>query len=97
MNPDFRHKGAMIFAILFMIIVTAPAVILSVDDNVDVTFFFGENEEEETENLKLLFETSSVDAEKVIVKTFNSNIDSYTFKNYSKPELNLIFPPPDFS
>lgn len=89
------HKIAMVFAIFFIVIVTAPTVIISMDDNVDVTYFFGENEGEE--NLKLLFEISVVDSEnQSLIKTIDDG-DGYTFKNYPVPHLNLISPPPEFN
>lgn len=93
MIKKFSHKIAMLFAIFFIAIVAAPTLIISMDDNVDVTFFFGENEEEE--NLKLLFEITTTDSENQILVKNSDNRDSYTFKNYPKPHLNLISPPPE--
>ena len=93
MIKKFSHKIAMLFAIFFIAIVAAPTLIISMDDNVDVTFFFGENEEEE--NLKLLFEITTTDSENQILAKTSDNTDSYTFKNYPKPHLNLISPPPE--
>lgn len=96
MNLINRHKLATFFALLFMIIITAPTVAISLDDNADVALFFGENEEEEKENLKILFDFASSDSDlqDVVKESFNN--DEYTFKTYSKPHLNLIFPPPDY-
>lgn len=93
MIKKFSHKIAMLFAIFFIAIVAAPTLIISMDDNVDVTFFFGENEEEE--NLKLLFEITTTDSENQILAKTSDNKDRYTFKNYPKPHLNLISPPPE--
>ena len=96
MNLSIRHKTATFFALLFMVIVSAPAVIMSIDDTIDVTFFYGENEEEEKENLKLLFDVTSLDSESQDINKASTDSDGYTFKKYSKPHLNLIFPPPDY-
>lgn len=92
-----RHKSAMCFAIFFMVIVTAPAVIISIDDTADITFFYGQNEEEEKDNFKLLFEIDLVNSENQTVSNSNDDSDRYRFKNYPKPYKNLISPPPDLT
>ncbi len=56
MYQKFRYRIAVFFAILFITIVSAPTIILSIDDSVDATIFLGENDEEEKENMKLLFD-----------------------------------------
>ena len=96
MQKTFQHKVAIFFAILFMAIISAPSIIMSVDDSIDITFFYGENEEEEKENFKLLFEMSSLSLEDCVIITSDANATIYTFKSYPKPQLNLILPPPEF-
>ncbi|TCK68026.1 hypothetical protein DFQ05_1810 [Winogradskyella wandonensis] len=91
-----NHRIAMFFALLFVSIVAAPAVILSMDDDVDVTFFFGENEEEEKENIKLLFEECFIESAGNNLAYVANNFDGYTLKNYPKPHVNIIFPPPEY-
>ncbi len=96
MQKRLQNKAAIFFAILFMAIISAPLVIVSIDDSIDITFFYGENEEEEKEGLKLLFEITSQDLENCF-SDLNSHRDiGYTFKKYSKPHLNLVLPPPEF-
>ena len=51
MYQKFRYRIAVFFAILFITIVSAPTIILSIDDSVDATIFLGENDEEEKENV----------------------------------------------
>ncbi|ARV10766.1 hypothetical protein BTO05_09595 [Winogradskyella sp. PC-19] len=96
MGINRLQKTATFFALLFVIIVSAPTVIMSIDDSIDVTLFYGENEEEEKENLKLLFDVISLDSESQDISKTTTDSDVYTFKKYSKPNLNLIFPPPDY-
>ncbi|WP_299115987.1 hypothetical protein [uncultured Winogradskyella sp.] len=92
----FRHTTAIFFAFLFIAIVSAPTLILSIDDTADVAVFFGENEEEEKENLKLLFDITVVNEEQQSISDALKMNDSYFFKSYQKPHKNLISPPPDW-
>lgn len=84
--------------ILFVALISAPAVIMSVDDSIDTTCFFSVSEEEEDSNssVKILFDKIQQTSEYFFENQYNANYVSYTFKNYSKPHLNLVFPPPDF-
>ncbi len=97
MYQKFRYRIAVFFAILFITIVSAPTIILSIDDSVDATIFLGENDEEEKENTKLLFDIASSDSKIQNINKSSKDSDAYTFKKYTKPHLNLIFPPPDLS
>ena len=97
MQRGTKYKAAIFFTLLFMAIISAPTVITCIDDSVDVSCFFGfGEEEEESENLKLLFENSlELSDDHFVIKTRN-NLIGYTFKTYPKPHLNLIIPPPEF-
>ncbi|WP_241491422.1 hypothetical protein [Lacinutrix mariniflava] len=79
-----------------MAIITAPSIIVALDDSVDISVFYSmSEEEEENHNLKLVFHNNEEDLlclENVLI----INNLGYFFKNYSKPHLNLISPPPDF-
>ncbi len=79
-----------------MAIISAPTIVTSIDDSVDVSCFFGIGEEEESENLKLLFENNIEfsDDHHFVIKT-RDNLIGYKFKTYPKPHLNLISPPPE--
>lgn len=85
---------------MFTTFLTTPAVIALVDDSVDVSVFytFGEEEEKGSEKNKeidiLFFELGGSDLDIASFEVEN-NIE-YFFKNYPKPHLNLISPPPDF-
>ncbi|WP_339751379.1 hypothetical protein [uncultured Winogradskyella sp.] len=80
-----------------MAIIVAPTIITSMDDSVDISCFFGiGEEEEENENLKLLFENNLELSDDFFVIKTNTNLIGYAFKTYPKPHLNLISPPPEF-
>ena len=78
-----------------MALISAPTIIMSVDNSVDTSIFFGLNEEEEKEGVKLLFEITSLELENLFLDIENTEVDAYTFGNYPKPHLNLISPPPE--
>lgn len=96
MQKSSKYRIAVFFTILFMAIISAPTVISSIDNSVDTSCFFGiGEEEEESGNLKLLFENNlELSEDDLVIKT-RGNLIGYTFKIYPKPHLNLISPPPD--
>ena len=67
MQKSSKYRIAVFFTILFMALISAPTIILSFDDSVDVSNFYSINEEEENENLKLVFEEISQDSEAIFV------------------------------
>ncbi|AUC82846.1 hypothetical protein [Lacinutrix sp. Bg11-31] len=84
------------FTILFLAIITAPSIIMVLDDTVDISVFYSlSEEEEEVQNLKLLFSNNEEELD-YLSNVLKTNNLGYFFKNYSKPHLNLISPPPDF-
>ena len=96
MSSQIKYRIAVFFTILFMALITAPTVILSLDNTYDVSSFYSINEEEENQNLKLVFESISLDSDSLFEDQVNHQFIGYTFKHYPKPHLNLISPPPDF-
>ncbi|MEC3906058.1 hypothetical protein VOI54_03455 [Tamlana sp. 2201CG12-4] len=86
-------------SILFLLFVTAPAIIVLVDDSIDVSVFYTASEEEEKGGEKnkekelVWFELQKTD---VAFNTFKANNDLvYFYKKYARPHLNLISPPPE--
>ncbi|GAA3593759.1 hypothetical protein GCM10022396_08630 [Flavivirga amylovorans] len=77
---------------------SAPTVITIVDDSIDVSFFFASSEEEEKGGKKdkdveiLVFDLNMSELD--FVSNESENDLEYYFKNYPKPHLNLISPPP---
>lgn len=78
-----------------MAIITAPSVILAVDDSVDISVFYSLSEEEENNNFKLVFSETN-DEDCLVYDLSKTNDLGYFFKNYLNPHLNILSPPPDF-
>lgn len=93
-----RNIISICFSVIFLVFLTAPTIITMVDDSIDVSFFFVSSEEEEKGGKKdkdvevLVFDLNVSEADFASNKTEN-NLEYY-FKNYAKPHLNLISPPP---
>jgi len=90
-----KHIITAFLFILFVALISAPSVIMTVDDSIDTTCFFSISEEEDTHSVKILFDKNHQTSEYFFENEYNTNHVEYTFKNYSKPHLNLVFPPPD--
>jgi hypothetical protein len=95
MQKKSKYRIAIFFTILFVALLSAPTIILSFDSSVDVSSFYNINEEEENENLKLLFKDVLDDSEFFILTYTDLSLVRYPFKSYSNPHLNLIIPPPE--
>lgn len=94
------RKGIALFLLsIFTMSATAPTIVSLVDENSDISFLVDMNEEESKEK------ESSTDAETKIVHLNTSNLSLYGLelsdirgfylKNYAKPYLNLLSPPPE--
>ena len=55
----FKKYTALFFIVLFMSIISAPTLLLSMEKSVDTSVFFDNNEEEEKEDMKIVFEILS--------------------------------------
>ncbi len=93
---------AIFFTVLFMAINSVPSIIIAIDDSVDISNFYGfsENEEENKENesekfLEIVFISENSNKSDDFLASNNIDHEKYRFKNYSKPYLNLISPPPE--
>ncbi|MDA0178062.1 MULTISPECIES: hypothetical protein [Mesoflavibacter] len=85
------------FSILFLGLITAPSIIVVVDSDIDISVLYSvSEEEEEIKSLKLVVTNTKEDSECLIVNEDFPNLD-YLFKSYTKPDLNLISPPPDYN
>ena len=95
-----RRIVSILLSSLFLLFLTAPTIILTIDDSVDVSFFYASSEEEEKGSEKnkemelLFFELNNTDLDLTYSEVENNL--AYYFKNYPKPHLNLISPPPEF-
>lgn len=80
-----------------MSLIAAPTLIAAFDDSIDTSIFYSLAEEEEENSKSKIASPFSSDTNDAITDIcFQSNKDfDYQFKNYSKPHLNLISPPPE--
>ena len=96
-----KNAIAIFFTVLFMAINFAPSILVAFDDSIDISSFcdFSENEKEKKDKesektFEVFFEVNrnasdGFSAFKILKQT------EYRFKNYLKPHLNLISPPPE--
>lgn len=95
-----RRIVSILLSSLFLLFLTAPTIIVMIDDSVDVSFFYATSEEEEKGSEKnkekelLFFDLNNTELD--FASTDVENNLEYFFKNYPKPHLNLISPPPEF-
>jgi len=86
-------------SVIFLLFIVTPTIIIMVDDTIDISMAFSTSEEEEQENektldIEVLFSNLKTN-ESDLVFTVSENNLGYYFKNYPKPHLNLISPPPE--
>ncbi|WP_428741825.1 hypothetical protein [Tenacibaculum sp.] len=85
--------------VLFLGLIIAPTVIAVLDDSIDTSIFYSITEEEENGKAKNLispFSLGNTDISPYFLLEDNQFF-CYRFKNYPKPHLNLISPPPELS
>lgn len=94
-----RNTISIILSMIFLVFLVAPTIIVIVDDSIDISMFYSASEEEEkgsekNKNSEIVF--SDMDTyESDFLSNNTENNTGYYFKNYQKPHLNLISPPPD--
>lgn len=89
---------AIFFTCLFMAFLTAPSIIVAIDDSIDITILFGNPEEEENEKntkLEILHLTNTNNREYFITYIDELSLE-YRYGQYAIPHLNLISPPPEY-
>ena len=92
----YRKQIAITFVIIFMSLIVAPSVIAAFDDSIDTSVFYSLTEEEENCKSKIASHFSFDKNDATTDISFQtSRTFSYQFKNYPKPHLNLISPPPE--
>ncbi|AXO80587.1 hypothetical protein DZC78_09390 [Olleya aquimaris] len=92
------HKKliSIFFILLFVGLITAPSIIVAIDDSVDMSEFYSlSEEEEENKNVSLIFIVQDLE-DSLSEHSDDDNILEYFSKSYPKPHLNLISPPPEF-
>jgi len=86
--------------VTFLLFITAPTILLIVDDTKDVSIFFSTSEEEEESseknlNIEVLLPSTENNYSLLVFSVANKKID-YLHKTYLKPHLNTFSPPPEF-
>ncbi len=93
----FKKTVSIFFTVLFVGIISAPSIITVVDDSIDVSILYSlSEEEEETKNLEIIVSENNEETN-LLGFSLKFQNSSYQFKNYPKPHLNLISPPPEYS
>lgn len=93
-------KGlSVLFSVIFLLFIAAPTIITIVDDSIDVSIFYTSSEEEEkglekSKDTEVLF-LKNIDNDFIFDSKKVVNKIGYYSKNYPKPHLNLISPPPE--
>ncbi|OUS01442.1 hypothetical protein A9Q86_06575 [Flavobacteriales bacterium 33_180_T64] len=89
------------FSILFLSLITAPTILMTIDSSIDISLLYDISEEEEDKGSEknkefevCVFELNSETEDLSI--TDDKEYLGYSYKNYPKPHLNLISPPPEF-
>jgi hypothetical protein len=94
-----RNIVSISFSILFLVYLMAPTIITLIDDSADISVFYASSEDEEkgtdkNKEIEVLFlEIENPQFNVTLLKSENNL--GYCFKNYPKPHLNLISPPPE--
>lgn len=97
-----RNIVSIFLSIIFLAFIAGPTVLVLVDDTIDVSIYYNASSSEEEENsapkikeVNGLFSDSDLSDTGLFSNDDENNL-VYYFKNYPKPHLNLISPPPDF-
>jgi hypothetical protein len=93
-----KNTIAIFFTFIFMALILVPSVIIAIDDSFDTSIFYSISDEEEkgkeiSKNIEVVFSRinhTEINLESEALKSYLG----YYFKNYPKPHLNLISPPP---
>mgnify|MGYP001148006798 CR=1 FL=1 len=85
-------------SVIFLLFIVTPTVIMMVDDTIDISFFYSTSEEEERGHekqidIEILFSNLKTNESDLVFTSTENNL-GYCYKNYAKPHLNLISPPP---
>ncbi|WP_052184243.1 hypothetical protein [Psychroserpens sp. Hel_I_66] len=93
--------SSIFFLLIFTALITAPSVIMVIDDSIDISCLYSLTEEEEEKENNItkegkIFYYNSMKLITYIESLEKFNKTAYFFKTYQKPHLNIIFSPPEF-
>ncbi len=94
-----KNGIATFLSVAFLLFIATPTILLIVDDTIDVSIIFSSAEDEEKGNEKdvsiEVFLASIEISHYHVVFSATENSLVYFYKKYTKPDLNIISPPPD--
>ena len=95
----FKAYVSSLFLILFLGFISAPTIIHTIDDTIDISFFYSITEEEArghqtVKNFEIITSDFNT-AELFFTSKLAVSRIGYNFKTYPKPHLNLISPLPE--
>ena len=95
----YKSKIALFFSIIFLSFIIAPTIITMVDNSIDISFVYSNSEEESNNKIgekeKIVFSSIRVD-DFAFSSTKKVSALTHSNKNYTKPYLNMVFPPPEY-
>lgn len=94
--------SAIFFLLIFSALITAPTIIVAIDNSFDITCFYNITEEEEESGHQIskegkMFYVASSQVLNQVNGIEKNGLYAYCFKKYSKPYVNLVSPPPEFN
>ena len=90
----YKKTISIFFTVLFLGLISAPSIILAIDDSIDISILYSISEEEENKNLEVIVYENSEDTDSLLFSLKFEN-SGYHYKKYPKPNCNLISPPPE--
>jgi len=95
-----RNTVSLILSIIFLVFLSAPSIVSTIDDSIDISILNDSGEEEKgnesIKDIELLFSELNGNETDLVSNETKNNLRHYS-KNYSKPHLNFISPPPEIS
>lgn len=95
-----RNIVSITLTLIFVAFLTAPTIIRLIDDTVDISIFYTSTSQEEEKGAEKKIDVEILFNPLLLADLNTSSIKEgnnlqYCFKNYPKPHLNLILPPPE--
>lgn len=91
-----RKVTSILFSVAFLLYTVTPSILMIVDESIDISILFSSSEEEEEEKhltIDVLYSTVRT-KNSDLVFAYSEKSLAYLDKKYTKPNLNIISPPP---
>jgi len=94
-----KNISSIFLTLIFVAFMMAPTIIRLIDDSIDISVVYTTSEEEKggekIKEIEVLFSEVKHCLDEEML-SLNNSTSYYYFKNYLKPHLNLISPPPEY-